>query len=90
MDLGNKRIADLRRCKILVLDEADKLLDALFYKMVESIISLMHKDSQILLFSATFPQEIQTFTDKYLKKSKMINLMREHTLKGVTQYYIWL
>lgn len=43
-----------------------------------------------MLFSATFPITLKGFKDKYLPDAKEINLMEELTLKGVTQYYVYL
>jgi len=43
-----------------------------------------------MLFSATFPISVKDFRDKHLQKCKEINLMDELTLKGITQYYVYL
>lgn len=43
-----------------------------------------------MLLSATFPTEIKPFIDRHISEVKMINLMEELTLKGVTQYYVYL
>lgn len=54
LDLASKKVAKLEDCKLLVLDEVDKLLSADFSDIVEKIIDLMPKP-QICLFSATYP-----------------------------------
>lgn len=75
---------------MLILDEVDKLLSVDFKSIVAQIIEIMPKDKQVLLFSATYPQEIKDFQVKYIPKPHFINLMEELTLKGVTQYYAYL
>ncbi len=61
LDLASKGVADLSECKILVLDEVDKLLSIDFKSIVAQIIEIMPKDKQIMLFSATYPMEIKEF-----------------------------
>jgi ATP-dependent RNA helicase DDX6/DHH1 len=90
LDLALKEVADLSHCKLLVLDEVDKLLSIDFKSIVAQIIEVMPKDKQIMLFSATYPMEIKEFQSKYIKTPQFINLMEELTLKGVTQYYAYL
>lgn len=90
LDLMEKRVADMRHCKILVLDEADKLLSQDFVGTLDRTIALLPKDPQVLLFSATFPLTVEEFMRKHLKGPYEINLMEELTLKGVTQYYAFV
>lgn len=90
LDLANKGVADLSKCGMLVMDEADKLLSPEFQPLVEQIITFLPEDRQILLFSATFPITVKDFKDRFLRKPYEINLMEELTLKGVTQYYAFV
>lgn len=90
LDLATKEVADLSHCKILVLDEVDKLLSIDFKSIVAKIIEIMPTQKQIMLFSATYPQEIREFQQNYVENPQFINLMDELTLKGVTQYYAYL
>ena len=55
LDLASKEVADLSECRILILDEVDKLLSVDFRTIVAQIIEIMPKDKQIMLFSATYP-----------------------------------
>lgn len=48
------------------------------------------KDVQIMMFSATFPVTIKGFIDNHVEDVQEINLMEELTLKGLTQYYVYL
>eukprot|EP00158_Paraphelidium_tribonemae_P007893 Partr_v1_DN28388_c2_g1_i5_m79109 putative ATPdependent RNA helicase len=90
LDLGGRQIAKLDKCKLMVMDEADKLLSIEFQPVIEQIIALLNADRQILLFSATFPVAVQAFKDKFLSKAYEINLMEELTLRGITQYYAYV
>ena len=90
LDLMEKKVAKMDKCKILVMDEADKLLSQDFTQMLDNVISFLPHDRQILLFSATFPVTVREFMQKHLKTPMEINLMEELTLKGVTQYYAFV
>lgn len=90
LDLMEKNVAKMDRCKILVLDEADKLLSQDFKGMLDRVISHLPKARQILLYSATFPLTVEQFMRKHLRDPYEINLMDELTLKGVTQYYAFV
>ncbi|KAL5499823.1 hypothetical protein EMCRGX_G011286 [Ephydatia muelleri] len=90
LDLMEKGIADISKCQMLVLDEADKLLSAEYQNTLDKIISYLPRSRQILLFSATFPITIKAFVESNLQNPYVINLMDELTLKGVTQYYAYV
>lgn len=90
IDLMDKQVAKMDNCRMLVLDEADKLLSQDFKGMLDTVISRLPKERQILLFSATFPLSVKQFMEKHLREPYEINLMEELTLKGVTQYYAFV
>ena len=90
LDLMEKKVAKMDKCKMMVMDEADKLLSQDFTAMLDNVISFLPSDRQILLFSATFPLTVKDFMQKHLKSPMEINLMEELTLKGVTQYYAFV
>jgi ATP-dependent RNA helicase DDX6/DHH1 len=89
-DLASKNALDLSRCNMLALDEADKLLSQDFQQILENIIDFMPERRQIMLVSATFPINVKSFKEKYLRNAVMKNLMEELTLFGLTQYYTYL
>jgi len=89
-DLASKSALDLSRCNILALDEADKLLSQDFQQILENIIEFLPEKRQIMLVSATFPINVKSFKEKYLRNAVMKNLMEELTLFGLTQYYTYL
>ncbi|RSH77961.1 DExD/H-box ATP-dependent RNA helicase dhh1 [Apiotrichum porosum] len=90
LDLGGKRIADLSRSGIFVMDEADKLLSEEFTPVVEQLLALCPQERQVMLFSATFPVHVKDFRNRNMVQPYEINLMDELTLKGVTQYYAYV
>jgi ATP-dependent RNA helicase DDX6/DHH1 len=89
LDLASKNVANLDLCTLLILDEVDKLLSQDFAEIVEKIIHIM-PSPQIALFSATYPQDIKAFQEKYVAKPMYIKPTDELTLKGLTQYYAYL
>ena len=90
LDLAAKGVAKLGTARMLVMDEADKLLSPEFQPVIEQLIGHVSAERQILLYSATFPVTVKQFKDKFLRKPYIINLMDELTLKGVTQYYAFV
>ena len=91
LDLFTKKIPKYLDCKILILDEADKLLSSEFFSVIESIIKLLsNKKRQTLLFSATFPLIIKDIKEKIMKDPYEINLMNELNLLTVSQYYAFV
>lgn len=90
LDLMKKGLAVMDACSMLVMDEADKLLSQDFKNMLDSVISYLRPDRQILLYSATFPCTVDQFIKKHMHNPYEINLMEELTLKGITQYYAYV
>jgi ATP-dependent RNA helicase DDX6/DHH1 len=90
IDLMEKKVAVMDDCKVLCLDEADKLLSHDFEGMMEKLLSHLPAKRQTLLYSATFPMTVENFTKKHMENHHTINLMEELTLKGITQYYAFV
>ncbi len=66
LDLIDQRALSLRDLEILVLDEADQMLDLGFIHALKRIVALVPKKRQTLFFSATMPKAIKELADKYL------------------------
>ncbi|TRY78550.1 hypothetical protein TCAL_07735 [Tigriopus californicus] len=90
LDLMEKKVANMEKCKILCLDEADKLLSQDFKGLLDRLISHLPLTRQVLLYSATFPLTVEAFMRKHMKDPYEVNLMDELTLKGITQYYAFV
>jgi len=67
LDHVEQRTIDLRKVEILVLDEADRMLDMGFIPAIRRVLALLPAQRQNLLFSATFPDEIRKLTNSFMK-----------------------
>jgi len=90
LDLMEKKVAKVDKCKVLCLDEADKLLSQDFKGMLDNLIAFLPQNRQILLYSATFPLTVESFMKRHMRNPYEVNLMDELTLKGITQYYAFV
>lgn len=72
LDLFERGAILLSDIKVLVIDEADRMLDMGFIPDIDKICSFLPPSRQTLLFSATMPPEIKRLTDKYLSNPKEI------------------
>jgi len=74
LDHVQQRTLDLSRVEILVLDEADRMLDMGFIRDIKRILALLPRQRQNLLFSATFSAEIKALADNLLNRPAMIEV----------------
>lgn len=74
LDLHQQGHVDLSAVEILVLDEADRMLDMGFIHDIKRLLRLVPKKRQNLLFSATFSNEIQTLAQQLLENPAMIEV----------------
>lgn len=91
MDLLNQRMLTLNSVEILILDEADRMLDMGFINDIRKIIALLPRQRQTLMFSATMPKSIQSLADSILKDPAVVRIAAKHaTADTVKQsaYYI--
>jgi len=79
MDLFGRGKIMLNDCKLLVIDEADRMLDMGFIPDIEEICTKLPKARQTLLFSATMPPPIKKLADKFLTDPKTIEVARPAT-----------
>ena len=76
MDLFERGKIMLNGCSLLVIDEADRMLDMGFIPDIETICSKLPPNRQTLLFSATMPPVIKKLADKFLSNPKYIEVAR--------------
>ncbi len=74
LDLFGRGAILLNDIKILVIDEADRMMDMGFIPDIEKIVSLIPPNRQTLLFSATMPPEIKRLGDKFLTNPKEVSV----------------
>ena len=86
LDLQQQGFLDLSTVEVLVLDEADRMLDMGFIHDVKKILALVPKDKQSLLFSATFSDEIRDLAATLLKNPQSIQVTPSNTtVQRITQ-----
>ena len=79
LDLEGQNHIDLSHVEILVLDEADRMLDMGFIHDVKKVLALLPKQKQSLLFSATFSDEIRELAGNLLKDPKSVQVTPPNT-----------
>jgi ATP-dependent RNA helicase RhlE len=79
LDHVQQRTVDLRFVEILVLDEADRMLDMGFIHDIRRVIKLLPQKRQNLLFSATFPEEIRTLARTFMHDPATVEVARRNT-----------
>jgi ATP-dependent RNA helicase RhlE len=79
LDHVQQKTIDLRQVEILVLDEADRMLDMGFIPDIRKILALVPEQRQNLLFSATFPEEIRKLAGSFMKDPVTVEVARRNT-----------
>jgi ATP-dependent RNA helicase RhlE len=79
LDLMSQNCVSLSAIEILVLDEADRMLDMGFLRDIKKILAALPKQRQNLLFSATFSTEIKTLADSLLNSPALIEVARSNS-----------
>ncbi len=79
LDLENQNALSLSKVEILVLDEADRMLDMGFLRDIKKILALVPKKRQNLLFSATFSKEIKQLANSFLHNPVLVEATPENT-----------
>ncbi len=86
LDLLQQGVLDLGQVQMLVLDEADRMLDMGFIHDVKKVLAVVPKDKQSLLFSATFSDEIRDLANNLLKNPQSVQVTpRNTTVQRITQ-----
>ncbi|WP_411826508.1 DEAD/DEAH box helicase [Luteolibacter sp. AS25] len=74
MDLSSRDKIDFSFLEILVLDEADRMLHMGFLPDIEAIVEILPRRRQTLMFSATFPHEVESLARKFLYNPKRVQI----------------
>jgi len=76
IDLMGRSGVDFRSLEVLVLDEADRMLDMGFLPQIRKVVQSVPKERQTLLFSATFSKEIEAISQEFLTNPKKVQIGR--------------
>ena len=79
LDHAQQNTVDLSQVEILVLDEADRMLDMGFIHDIRKVLALLPRERQNLLFSATFPDEIRKLAASFMKDPATVEVARRNT-----------
>ena len=89
LDMLYKKHLFTDKLKTVVIDEADEMLSQGFQEMIHNIFQCIPRETQVALFSATFPDELMEITDKFMDSPERILVKKEQlTLEGISQFYI--
>jgi len=83
----NRRSLTLDDVNILVLDEADRMLEMGFQEQLDAIVTRIPDPHQTLLFSATFPQQIQKISRRIMHQPIMIEVKERHDNHTIAQHF---
>jgi ATP-dependent RNA helicase RhlE len=89
LDHVQQRTVDLSHIEILVLDEADRMLDMGFIRDIRRILALLPKQRQNLLFSATFSNEIKSLASTLLNKPTVVEVARRNTSAELIEQQVY-
>uniref|UniRef100_A0A8C1G5M0 RNA helicase n=1 Tax=Cyprinus carpio TaxID=7962 RepID=A0A8C1G5M0_CYPCA len=88
-DMLNRRYLSPKYIKMFALDEADEMLSRGFKDQIYEIFQKLGTDTQVILLSATMPQEVLEVTTKFMRDPIRILVKKEElTLEGIRQFYI--
>lgn len=90
LDHAGQKTIDLSGVEILVLDEADRMLDMGFIRDIKKILALLPKQRQNLLFSATFSDEIKALADGLLHNPGFVEVARRNTASELVEQTVHL
>ncbi|GAL30139.1 ATP-dependent 23S rRNA helicase DbpA [Vibrio variabilis] len=87
LDHLEKGRINLEELNTLVLDEADRMLEMGFKDALDAIIGEAPRDRQTLLFSATFPEQIQAIASSVMKQPEVVKVESKHDHSSIKQFF---
>ncbi len=89
LDLYSQNAVKFNQLEVLVLDEADRMLDMGFIRDIKKILGLLPKNRQSLLFSATFSQEIRNLAKGIIKNPVEISATPQNTTVDTVEHFLY-
>jgi ATP-dependent RNA helicase RhlE len=90
IDHIEKKTIQLHKVTVLVLDEADRMLDMGFAPQIKKILHVVPKDRQTMLFSATMPSDIVKIATKHMKRPTHVEVARQGTTAEMVDQEIYI
>ena len=88
-DMINRRVLNMEKVKMFVLDEADEMLSRGFKDQIYDVFKFLPEKVQVCLFSATMPMDVLEVTERFMREPIKILVKRDElTLEGIKQFYI--
>jgi ATP-dependent RNA helicase DeaD len=89
IDHIERKTIRLANLKMVVLDEADEMLNMGFIEDIERILGEIKGERQTMLFSATMPKRIQTLAEKFMQEPELVKIKaKEMTVTNIEQHYM--
>lgn len=87
VDLLERNLCKIEPNPLIIFDEADKLLDSIFFESIYKLLSVLPVKRQICLYSATFPISTKSFINMNMNTPKCIRVSEEYTLYNVSLFF---
>ncbi|MFZ4452005.1 DEAD/DEAH box helicase [Salibacterium aidingense] len=86
-DMSDSGAIDISAVEMLVIDEADQMLDMGFIEDIDPVAARMPDTLQMLVFSATIPEQLQPFLRKYMSSPRHVQVQPEHAAPAAIDHY---
>ena len=89
LDHLERRNVSFDELEMLVLDEADRMLDMGFAPQINRVVGQIHPYRQTMLFSATMPPEVEALARRYLRQPVVVQVGRRSSAASAVQHYVY-
>ncbi|MRJ44193.1 DEAD/DEAH box helicase [Idiomarina loihiensis] len=89
LDHSRQETVDLSKIDVLILDEADRMLDMGFIHDIKKVMKLIPEKRQTLLFSATFSSEIKALSQQFMQQPKLIEVARQNAAADTIEQRVY-